>query len=262
MGQTKQRGNGGGSNSGGHARQRTNNASVRSSNGVHQNQQHNSINASSSLPPANFAMAGMLSSKLMLTFHVILAVICGVLYRNHIFNLKENEVHFSHLSDMEREMSFRTEMGFYYSYYKTLTDSPSFWKGIVDMTADNHTEYPDTINALQRFNLYPEVFVGGLYRVFHAILTDALGFKTKTCWTVNRGEQFPPVESCEGAGDRMYFYIHKAERPPAASQVLQGESHQARDESEERVAGQRSTFHQLRQDRVGTQQSQVRGGVL
>ena len=153
-------------------------------------------------------MAGMLSSKLMLTFHVILAVICGVLYRNHIFNLKENEVHFSHLSDMEREMSFRTEMGFYYSYYKTLTDSPSFWKGIVDMTADNHTEYPDTINALQRFNLYPEVFVGGLYRVFHAILTDALGFKTKTCWTVNRGEQFPPVESCEGAGDRMYFYIH------------------------------------------------------
>ena len=166
------------------------------------------VGTSSPAQPPNFVLGGMLSSKLMLAFHLLLAIICGVLYRNHVFNLKENEVHFSHLSDMEREMSFRTEMGFYYSYYKSLTISPSFWQGVVDMTHDNQTEYPDTINALQRFNLYPEVFVGGLFRLFHLVFTDTLGFKTKVCWTVNRGQEFPPVESCEGVGDRMYFYIH------------------------------------------------------
>ena len=114
MGQSKQRSSA--SASGGHTRgkshQNVSSASV--DGGQSTRGKDDSVSSSSSSFPPNLVTGGMLSSKLMLTFHLVLAVICGVLYRNHVFTLKENEVHFSHLSDMEREMSFRTEIGFYY----------------------------------------------------------------------------------------------------------------------------------------------------
>jgi hypothetical protein len=35
--------------------------------------------------------------------------------------------------------------------------APTFGQGLRQLRADNVTEYGHTINALQRFNLYPEV---------------------------------------------------------------------------------------------------------
>ncbi|XP_015756900.1 PREDICTED: probable C-mannosyltransferase DPY19L3 [Acropora digitifera] len=95
----------------------------------------------------------------------IIAVIVGVKYALYVRELHENNLWFSNIRQVEREISFRTEAGLYFSYYKQIVLAPSFFKGIQDLMQDNKTEHLRTINILERFNIYQEVILGALYRI-------------------------------------------------------------------------------------------------
>ncbi|XP_018552935.1 probable C-mannosyltransferase DPY19L3 isoform X4 [Lates calcarifer] len=89
----------------------------------------------------------------------------GLLCCIYVATLHENDLWFSNIKEVEREISFRTECGLYYSYYKQMLQAPSIHEGLSDLIHDNLTESKRTINLLQRMNIYQEVFLSVLYRL-------------------------------------------------------------------------------------------------
>lgn len=89
----------------------------------------------------------------------------GLLCCIYVATLHENDLWFSNIKEVEREISFRTECGLYYSYYKQMLQAPSISEGLSELIHDNLTESKRTINLLQRMNIYQEVFLSVLYRL-------------------------------------------------------------------------------------------------
>ncbi|XP_037553558.1 probable C-mannosyltransferase DPY19L3 [Nematolebias whitei] len=89
----------------------------------------------------------------------------GLLCCIYVATLHENDLWFSNIKEVEREISFRTECGLYYSYYKQMLNAPSIYEGLSELIHDNLTESKRTINLLQRMNIYQEVFLSVLYRL-------------------------------------------------------------------------------------------------
>jgi len=95
----------------------------------------------------------------------VIAMAVGVKYALYVRELHENDMWFSNIGQLEREISFRTESGLYFSYYKQIVLAPSLFQGIHDIMNDNRTEHLRTINILERFNIYQEVILAALYRI-------------------------------------------------------------------------------------------------
>ncbi|XP_028435499.1 probable C-mannosyltransferase DPY19L3 isoform X3 [Perca flavescens] len=96
---------------------------------------------------------------------LLIAVLLALTQAWCVNSIHENLLWFSQLTEVEREISFRTECGLYYSYYKQMLQAPSIQEGLSDLIHDNLTESKRTINLLQRMNIYQEVFLSVLYRL-------------------------------------------------------------------------------------------------
>ncbi|XP_013191101.2 probable C-mannosyltransferase DPY19L1 [Amyelois transitella] len=146
--------------------------------------------------------AATLKKLLKFGILVTLAFGLGYIHYRYVSTIHENVTHFSHLSETEREMSFYSESAFYYSFYKTLVEERPFIAGVSKLMNDQTVEYPDEVNAFNRFNIHPEVLIGSLYRYLEPWLNH-----TRQCHLVARGEGLEPVESCVGVGQPVMFYL-------------------------------------------------------
>ncbi|XP_010130236.1 PREDICTED: probable C-mannosyltransferase DPY19L3, partial [Buceros rhinoceros silvestris] len=102
---------------------------------------------------------------LSVTVGGIVAISLGLLTSVYVATLHENDLWFSNIKEVEREISFRTECGLYYSYYKQMVQAASIQQGLHGLVYDNKTESVRTINILERMNVYQEVFLSILYRI-------------------------------------------------------------------------------------------------
>ncbi|XP_055504325.1 probable C-mannosyltransferase DPY19L3 isoform X2 [Leucoraja erinacea] len=94
-----------------------------------------------------------------------LGLFLGLVTSVYVTTLHENDLWFSSIQEVEREISFRTECGLYYSYYKQMLQAPTIIQGLKELMYDNRTESRRTINLLKRMNIYQEVFLSILYRI-------------------------------------------------------------------------------------------------
>ncbi|XP_072728425.1 protein C-mannosyl-transferase DPY19L3 isoform X3 [Ciconia boyciana] len=108
---------------------------------------------------------GKLWNILWITVGGIVAISLGLLTSVYVATLHENDLWFSNIKEVEREISFRTECGLYYSYYKQMIQAASIQQGLHGLVYDNKTESVRTINILERMNVYQEVFLSILYRI-------------------------------------------------------------------------------------------------
>ncbi|KAM4894748.1 protein C-mannosyl-transferase DPY19L3 isoform 3-T7 [Sylvia borin] len=108
---------------------------------------------------------GRLWNILSKTVGGIVAITLGLLTSVYVATLHENDLWFSNIKEVEREISFRTECGLYYSYYKQMIQAASIQQGLHGLVYDNKTESVRTINILERMNVYQEVFLSILYRI-------------------------------------------------------------------------------------------------
>ncbi|XP_072452264.1 protein C-mannosyl-transferase DPY19L3 isoform X3 [Chiloscyllium punctatum] len=92
-------------------------------------------------------------------------VILGCFHSWYVQSLHENFLWFSNIQVVEQEISFRTECGLYYSYYKQMLQAPTITQGLKELLYDNKTESRRTINLLKRMNIYQEVVLSILYKM-------------------------------------------------------------------------------------------------
>lgn len=77
----------------------------------------------------------------------------------HTSSIFENSTNFSRLTRLERQLLFRDEGALYYYFYQTIAEAKDFPTGLNNVFYNNYTEYPNTINAVERFSILPEIVI-------------------------------------------------------------------------------------------------------
>lgn len=93
-----------------------------------------------------------------------MAVASGVLWFQYAQEYYLVRIDFANRSKLHHDLSLFSECGFYYSFYEQVTGANDTAAALDLLLHDRLSEHPDTINAMARFNIYPEVLVGFLYR--------------------------------------------------------------------------------------------------
>uniref|UniRef100_A0A3Q0T234 Dpy-19 like 4 n=1 Tax=Amphilophus citrinellus TaxID=61819 RepID=A0A3Q0T234_AMPCI len=98
-------------------------------------------------------------------FGCLAAVACGMLYAVYLSTYHDRKFWFSTRQELEREITFQGGSGLYYYYYKRMLAAPSFERGFYELVVDNRTVSGQSINAVERLSLYPELITSLIYRV-------------------------------------------------------------------------------------------------
>ncbi len=69
----------------------------------------------------------------------------------------KTDTSFSLQNPFERRLQLYSEQAFYYSFYEDLVHAESMVDGVRELFNESRSEYPSHINAIERFNIYPEV---------------------------------------------------------------------------------------------------------
>uniref|UniRef100_A0A3Q1BHL6 Dpy-19 like 4 n=1 Tax=Amphiprion ocellaris TaxID=80972 RepID=A0A3Q1BHL6_AMPOC len=109
--------------------------------------------------------SGFLQRLVRVFFGCLAAVACGMLYAVYLSTYHDRKFWFSTKQELEREITFQEGSGLYYYYYKHMLAAPSFERGFYELTIDNKTVSGQTINAVERLSLYPELIASFVYRV-------------------------------------------------------------------------------------------------
>ncbi|MED6272681.1 hypothetical protein CHARACLAT_032878 [Characodon lateralis] len=111
------------------------------------------------------AAVSFLQYLLRMFFGFLAAVACGMLYAGHLSGYHDRKFWFSTRQELEREISFQGGSGLYYHYYKRMLAAASFDRGFYELMVDNRTISGQTINAVERLFLYPELITSFIYRI-------------------------------------------------------------------------------------------------
>ncbi|KAL8451921.1 hypothetical protein Emag_002573 [Eimeria magna] len=84
------------------------------------------------------------------------------------------------LSDADQPLTLFSENALYYSFYLDLVRAPSSLQALQALIYDQRSEHPDVINALERFNIYPELVLGLVYRGLRFLLQHNIGLIVRT----------------------------------------------------------------------------------
>ncbi|EDV99810.1 C-mannosyltransferase dpy-19 homolog [Drosophila grimshawi] len=96
------------------------------------------------------------------------------LYMHHVRVIFETRTNIRHLNQLESESMLRREDALYYTFYKKLTDGPTFWHGYEQLKNVTDIEYPHSVNVLQRFYVLPELVTAYFFHIVRAGFNPSL----------------------------------------------------------------------------------------